>query len=195
MKGIAWAFSPQRIGWGAYLGLRPRLNIGRAVGPCQTTAKQQRQIRSICRYGLRQFHCWDIYSTQPATPGSVFPWEIILGDFGTGAAVCDRRGLPPYLFSLRRLGLKGSKWPQARVDTGLFKLSKIGTVVRIGVRRILLQFSSTCPWKDIRPGAPQTITRQRSPIMQTPGKWLATDSNAPPNDCPRDMRPTSCQSA
>jgi len=34
----------------------PRLNIGRAVGPCQTTArataKQQRQIRSICRYGL-----------------------------------------------------------------------------------------------------------------------------------------------
>jgi hypothetical protein len=39
MKVIARAFSPQRIGWDAYLGLRPRLNIGRAVGPCQTTAR------------------------------------------------------------------------------------------------------------------------------------------------------------
>jgi hypothetical protein len=51
--------------------------------------------------------------------------------------------------ALRRLGLKGSEWAQAQVDTIRLKLFKIGAVVKISVRRILLQLSSTYPWKDI----------------------------------------------
>ncbi len=51
--------------------------------------------------------------------------------------------------ALRRLGLKGTAWAEARVDTIRLRLFKIGALVRISVRRILLQMSSTYPWKDI----------------------------------------------
>ncbi|MDR3771851.1 MAG: transposase [Terracidiphilus sp.] len=49
----------------------------------------------------------------------------------------------------RRLGLNGAEWAQAQVDTIRLKLFMIGAIVRIGVRRILLQLSSTYRWKDI----------------------------------------------
>lgn len=51
--------------------------------------------------------------------------------------------------ALRRLGLKDTDWAQAQVDTIRLKLFKIGAIVRISVRRILLQMSSTYPWKQI----------------------------------------------
>ena len=50
--------------------------------------------------------------------------------------------------ALRRLALKGTEWAQAQVDTIRLKLFKIGAVVRISVRRVLLQPSSAYPWKD-----------------------------------------------
>jgi hypothetical protein len=51
--------------------------------------------------------------------------------------------------ALRRLGLNGTAWAQAQVDTIRLKLFKIGAVVRISVRRILLRLSSAYAWKDI----------------------------------------------
>ena len=51
--------------------------------------------------------------------------------------------------ALRRLALKGTAWAEAQVDTIRLKLLKIGAVVRISVRRVLLQLSSAYPWKDI----------------------------------------------
>ena len=51
--------------------------------------------------------------------------------------------------ALRRLGLQGTEWAQAQVDTIRLRLFKIGAIVRISVRRILLQLSSAYPWKDI----------------------------------------------
>jgi hypothetical protein len=51
--------------------------------------------------------------------------------------------------SLRRLGLKGTAWAEAQVDTIRLKLLKIGAIVRISVRRVRLQLSSAYPWKDI----------------------------------------------
>jgi Transposase DDE domain group 1 len=51
--------------------------------------------------------------------------------------------------ALRRLGLKGTEWAEAQVDTIRLKLFKIGATVRISVRRILFQMSSAYPWKDI----------------------------------------------
>ena len=51
--------------------------------------------------------------------------------------------------ALRRLALKGTEWAQAQVDTIRFKLFKIGAIVKVSVRRILLQMSSAYPWKDI----------------------------------------------
>jgi len=51
--------------------------------------------------------------------------------------------------ALRRLGLKGTEWAQAQVDTIRRKLFKIGAIVRISVRRIVLQMSSAYPWKQI----------------------------------------------
>jgi hypothetical protein len=51
--------------------------------------------------------------------------------------------------ALRRLGLKGTEWAQAQVNTIRLKLLKIGAIVRISVRRILLQLSTAYPWKQI----------------------------------------------
>jgi len=51
--------------------------------------------------------------------------------------------------ALRRLALKGTAWAQAQVDTIRLKLFKIGAIVRISVRRVRLQLSSTYPWKDL----------------------------------------------
>ena len=51
--------------------------------------------------------------------------------------------------ALRRLGLQGTEWAQARVDTIRLKLLKIGATVRLSARRILLRFSSAYPWKTI----------------------------------------------
>ena len=51
--------------------------------------------------------------------------------------------------ALRRLGLQGTQWAQAQVDTIRLKLLKIGALVRLSVRRVLLQLSSAYPWKDI----------------------------------------------
>lgn len=52
-----------------------------------------------------------------------------------------------------RLGLKGTAWAEAQVDTIRLKLLKIGAVIRLSVRRVLLQLSSAYPWKDLSPRA------------------------------------------
>jgi hypothetical protein len=51
--------------------------------------------------------------------------------------------------ALRRLALQGTEWAQAQVDTIRLKLFKIGAVIRVSVRRVVLQMSSAYPWKDI----------------------------------------------
>jgi len=51
--------------------------------------------------------------------------------------------------ALRRIALKGTDWAHAQVDTIRLKLFKIGAIVRISIRRVLLQLSSTYPWKDL----------------------------------------------
>jgi hypothetical protein len=51
--------------------------------------------------------------------------------------------------ALRRLGLKGTAWAEAQVDTIRLKLLKIGAIVRVSVRRVLLQLSSAYPWKNL----------------------------------------------
>jgi hypothetical protein len=51
--------------------------------------------------------------------------------------------------ALRRLGLKGTEWAEAQVDTIRRKLFKIGAIVRVSVRRIVLQMSAAYPWKDL----------------------------------------------
>jgi hypothetical protein len=59
--------------------------------------------------------------------------------------------------ALRRLGLKGTEWAQAQVDTIRRKLFKIAAIVRISVRRIVLQMSSAYPWKQIYAQAFQAL--------------------------------------
>ncbi|WP_051076246.1 IS1380 family transposase [Verrucomicrobium sp. 3C] len=51
--------------------------------------------------------------------------------------------------ALRRLGLRGTDWAEAQVDTLRLKLFKIGTLVRVSVRRVLLSMSSAYPWKSL----------------------------------------------
>jgi len=50
--------------------------------------------------------------------------------------------------ALRRLGLQATEWAEAQVDTIRLKLLKIGALVRVSARRVMLQLSSTYPWKD-----------------------------------------------
>ena len=59
--------------------------------------------------------------------------------------------------ALRRLALKGTEWAQSQVDTIRLKLFKIGALVRISTRRIVLQMSSTYPWKDLYARAFQAL--------------------------------------
>lgn len=61
------------------------------------------------------------------------------------------------LEALRRLGLKGTEWAEAQVDTIRRKLFKIGAIVRVSVRRIVLQMSSAYPWKHIYAQAYQAL--------------------------------------
>jgi hypothetical protein len=51
--------------------------------------------------------------------------------------------------ALRRLALKGTAWAEAQVSTIRLKLFKIGALVRVSVRRVVLEMSSAYPWKDI----------------------------------------------
>ena len=51
--------------------------------------------------------------------------------------------------ALRRLALRGTEWAQAQVSTLRRKLFKIGTLVRVSVRRVVLEMSSAYPWKPI----------------------------------------------
>jgi len=51
--------------------------------------------------------------------------------------------------ALRRLGLRGTEWAEAQVDTIRLKLLKIGARIRISVRRIVLELSSAYPWKEV----------------------------------------------
>jgi hypothetical protein len=51
--------------------------------------------------------------------------------------------------ALRRLALKGTEWAQAQVDTIRRKLFKIGAIVRVIARRIVLQMNSAYPLKSI----------------------------------------------
>jgi hypothetical protein len=51
--------------------------------------------------------------------------------------------------ALRRLALKGTAWAEAQVDTIRGKLFNIGAIVRVSIRRVLLQLSSAYPWKEI----------------------------------------------
>jgi hypothetical protein len=51
--------------------------------------------------------------------------------------------------ALRRLGLAGTEWAQAQVNTIRLKLFKIAAIVRISVRRIMLEFNSAYPCKDL----------------------------------------------
>jgi len=51
--------------------------------------------------------------------------------------------------ALRRLALKGTEWAEAQVDTIRRKLFKIGAIVRVSVRRFMLEMSSAYPWKHL----------------------------------------------
>jgi Transposase DDE domain group 1 len=51
--------------------------------------------------------------------------------------------------ALRRLGLKGTEWAAAQVDTVRLKLLKIGAPIKLSVRRIVLELSSAYPWKEV----------------------------------------------
>jgi len=59
--------------------------------------------------------------------------------------------------ALRRLALKGTEWAEAQVDTVRRKLLKIGAIVRVSARRIVLQMSSAYPWKDLYAHAFQAL--------------------------------------
>ena len=62
--------------------------------------------------------------------------------------------------ALRRLGLKGTAWAEAQVDTIRLKLLKIGAIVRIRVRCVLLQLTSVYPWKSMpTPSTPCAVDK------------------------------------
>jgi hypothetical protein len=53
------------------------------------------------------------------------------------------------LDALRRLGLTGTEWAEAQVDTIRLKLLKIAAQVRVSARRIWIRYSSAYPWQNV----------------------------------------------
>lgn len=51
--------------------------------------------------------------------------------------------------ALRRLGLAGTQWAEAQVDTIRLKLLKIAAQVRITARRIWVRYTYAYPWQNI----------------------------------------------
>jgi len=51
--------------------------------------------------------------------------------------------------ALRRLGLAGTEWAEAQVDTIRLKLLKIAAQVRIAARRIWVRYSCAYPWQNV----------------------------------------------
>jgi hypothetical protein len=51
--------------------------------------------------------------------------------------------------ALRRLGLAGTEWAEAQVDTIRLKLLKIAAQVRVTARRIWIRYSCAYPWQKI----------------------------------------------
>ena len=98
--------------------------------------------------------------------------------------------------ALRRLGLAGTEWAQAQVNTIRLKLFKIGAIVRISVRRIKLELNSAYPWKEpfrtslprlalLKP-LPTCFQKRRSlpppgtkathtPSCSTPRSWISSN--------------------
>src|SRR5438477_1488994 len=50
---------------------------------------------------------------------------------------------------LRRLGLAGTEWAEAQVDTIRLRLLKIAAQVRVTARRIWIRFSRAYPWQNV----------------------------------------------
>jgi hypothetical protein len=53
------------------------------------------------------------------------------------------------LRDLRELGLKGTAWSQAQCGTLRTRLLKIGAMIRVSVRRVLVRFSSAFPLREV----------------------------------------------
>ena len=51
--------------------------------------------------------------------------------------------------ALRRLGLVGTEWAEAQVDTIRLRLLKIAAQVRVTARRIWIRFSRAYPWQNV----------------------------------------------
>ena len=45
--------------------------------------------------------------------------------------------------------MRGTEWAEAQVDTLRLKLFKIGTLIRVSIRRVLLSMSTAYPWKSL----------------------------------------------
>ncbi len=53
------------------------------------------------------------------------------------------------MHALRRLGLAGTEWATAQVDTIRLRLLKIAAQVRVTARRIWIRYSRAYPWRTI----------------------------------------------
>ncbi len=65
------------------------------------------------------------------------------------------------LNALRRFGLKGTEMARAMCDSIRLKLLKIGALVRISVRRVLVSMASGYPWQDSFSKAVNNLTALR----------------------------------
>lgn len=51
--------------------------------------------------------------------------------------------------ALRRIGLEGTRMARAQCNTIRLKLLKVGTLIKITVRRVWVHLASSCPYQDL----------------------------------------------
>jgi hypothetical protein len=74
------------------------------------------------------------------------------------------------LFSaLRRVGLKGTELAKAQVSTIRTKLLKIGSQIRVTVRKVWVSMASSYPWQDIYQQVWLAAASRLEAVQRTPG--------------------------
>jgi hypothetical protein len=89
--------------------------------------------------------------------------------------------------AMRCLVLQRTEWAEVRVDTIRLKLFKIGAIIRVSVRRVLLQFSSAYPWEPIFAHAYHAAAERHAPPWTTTDPPSADHTQEKP--CPKSPLP------
>ena len=140
-KAKEWPGAKRRVigkaEWTA-LGRNPRFIITNLSGEAQALYEKEYCARGDMENRIKEQQL-DLFADRTST-GSFRANQLRLWLSTLGYLLIDR---------LRRIGLKGTEWARASCRTIRLQLFKIGALVKVRVRRVLLSLSSAYPRREL----------------------------------------------